>query len=344
MAISHNLANPLNPLSGFDPVAGKTDGTVVGQSYVLRKIFDALLTFDSNIKEITSGSPTPSFLQSGFSSTLPSDAAVARNTADDTVSFYLVNDPGLSETIPSAFVYKIRYKGVNNYKSLYEVNVSHVISGSGITPVEKVLYPVGDNVNTGIYLKYAATAGTITTMSYYPNIIFWKSSNCLIIQAVQKSTNDYAGALVIFFPAWNGKDRFSGAISPSTFSAAMSVNNGGGQTLYMPIQNIYEAMTDNSAQSTASTILSSCGQLPSQSYIVGGVPNSIITGKLRISAWGNTFHVVSDEIEGISLVNTSLPNTLGPGVINLYGSVAHLTSAQLSDAKYLYRILVPLPA
>ncbi len=338
MAILHNFSNALNPLSCFDPVSTQVDGTSIGHGYVLRRIFDALLTFDSNIKEITSGSPTPSFLQSGLNSTLPSGAAVGRATDGEYVSFYFANDPGLSEATPNAFVYRI--KEVNATAVCpYQILVYHITSGGSLLTPSGTSYITYNGANINVNFFYAAnlTGTTNTTMLNIPMVSFWKSDNCLTIQSFDKRTGSSVGVVSIFHPVWNGYERTTGAITNSTFRAVVFGNNGGGQTMYAPYQPLFESSYNTGVTSTA--MLSSCGQTSPFLFNVSG-GQELITGKLKISVMGTNFKVVSNEIEGVLLTNNSYQPYAG--IAGTYSGVNYITGGYHSDGKYNYRHLLAM--
>ncbi|MEM3091536.1 MAG: hypothetical protein QXD05_00160 [Candidatus Pacearchaeota archaeon] len=337
MAISHNLSDISNQLSCVDPVAG-ISGTV-GRSWLMWKIFDLLRNFDSNVKLITNSDPTPTFLQNEVG-VLTSEPAQSRSTANDTINFYLANDPGLSQNPKSVLIFAFKTASVASYNSLFEVNVSFKIEGG--TKTTPIILTSGSSSNTNQFAYGIETiSSTFTDMSLAPKLLLWKSSNANLIMGIRKSNGDYYGSGLIVNPSYAGYKTNIGSITEGlNFRAVAALTANPYHSFYEGFGNFGSAQTGASPPSGLSP-LTSAGSLPTALLTWGGNQYAI-TSKLRIGITdGANVKAVSDEIEGLYLVN---PNAVAGnyGTISLINNKYYLKAGAVHDGRETHRIILEL--
>lgn len=345
MAVIHNLATITDNLSGFDPVAGVSDGTTVGMSWVLYKIYQALLAFDSNLRLITNASPTPSWLRTYAGTTIQTEPAQNRATTGDFVRLYWDNDLGLSASTPHCWVWEIRYNATITSRTKFSSNIFWVNSSTGqYNPLTVNSVSTADQSTPELGFYYSAVGATNTTMSNFPKVIFWRSSNAIHLVAIGKTDNAYQGMLSVFIPSV--ASAYRPTIGACTYAENihffLSQNNKGGMSFIEPFsQNYYES---NSARSSNCYLISSCGYPPSGLFNFDSV-NNLIGGKLRFAVRGNTTLIlVTEEIEGVVVVNSSNAGLTSYGGISLFGGNYYLNGQSYSDGLNTFRTLYYLGA
>lgn len=338
MAIIHNLADITDNLSGFDPVAGISDGTTVGNSYILYKIGQALISFDSNLKIVTNSSPTPSWLQSSVGSGLATEPAMNRSVTSDSIRFYWVNDLGLSASTPHCWVWELKAAGATGGNSKISSFIFWVNSSTGAySPLATTSVADTTTANTGFFTTSYTTSTTV--MAYVPKIIFRRSSNAMHLVAINKVTNAYAGMISIYMPVIASAYRptIGACTHADNIHFYFSHNNNGGMSYIEPFtQNYYASST---ARSTATYQFTSCGHPPSTLFTFNSA-NNMIAGKYKFGLKNDTnLILVTEEIEGLLVVN-NLNNSLGNyGGIILVNGTYYLNGHYFSDGLNTFKTL-----
>jgi hypothetical protein len=342
MAISHNLSTVNDNLSGFDPVAGESDGTTIGKSWLLWKLFEGLSAFDSNIVKITNASPTPTFLQSEAGTTLQTEPAKNRATTGDYLRFYMTNDPGLSQTPANAVVYEMNFTSPGTTNSVCSFKLRHIIDGSA------VYAPSGDSDTLS---GYSTTSGqlfyicniysTTTTMSNISKLVFWKSANANAVMGISKVDGTYQGGGIWYNPSISGYRHNVGVITNGVNARLTVINNpyGNGAGFIEPFTQTYQASP--SALASGLSPLCSAGSMPTGLFTFSSI-NNLIAGKLRFGMKHDSqIKLVTDEIEGIILANTTAVN-IGYGQIYSWNSKYYMQHSIISDGRESHRILLEL--
>lgn len=298
MAILHNLSDPSNNLTGFDPVGGIAEGTTIGNNYVVRKIVDNLLATNPNFKEITNADPTPVFLQA-HPSTIPAVPLVGRNVSNEYINLYRTDDAGLSQATPSCFIYQFIMTNTS-YKISMIFRAYHKTSGGSIS----VVYSpdiFGINSGSGDCIYY----NPLSLVSSYHKVAIWSSANALYLASINRSTGDLAGGILIHFPNYTGYNRLTGAITYGLDRNLLSWqnHNAGGTACLEMVSNLYNY--NNNDIPTKISYICSIGLLPSNTFTLSGVQR-FVTGKLRLAINEGDFKLVSEEFEGVSLIHSSL--------------------------------------
>lgn len=336
MAVSHNLSTITDNLSGFDPVAGETDGTTIGNGWLLWKLFEGLTAFDSTYKKITNASPTPSFLQGAVGSGFQTEPAKNSN-ATGNIRFYKTDDPGLSQATPSCFIHDWVDEG--SYANLALIRFRHLVSGGTIyAPTNTAYVQTGAGVLNSLYYNGWSTTGTV--MASIPKVIFWKSSNATAIMAINKSTGAVAGGALWFTPNISGYKHNVGAITQGLHSNVIFLINLNAGTHWIE-GGTNESEADQSALVSKLSPICSAGWLPSSLFTFNSI-NNLIGGKLRMAVVNNsTYKYVSDEIEGVLLAHpTAAASAIG--TILQFNTKYYLHWATISDGRANHRVLLEL--
>lgn len=335
MAITHNLSDPSNNLSGFDPVAGESDGTTFGRTWLMWKIFDALRTFDTRVTLITASSPTPTFLQ-GEVGTIVSEPAKSASSANQTISFYFNDDPGLTESTPTAIVYQWTTQAdIASNVSLFSWILKFAKSGSATyAPSATNIYGQFDaattaysNVNT---VTLGFTSGSTTVMANIPKIIFYKTNQLIGIFSIRKDTGVIAGGGYFVRPTWTGVLNTSGTPDEGlNISLAVWFFNNGGQVVFEGVNNLqlgtYVTANGNN------DVIKLGGLMPSSTFSISGVVY-LISGVIRIAvSYPTLYKLVSDELEGVIYAHASAL-TADPGTISVYNSKYYLNLGSIGDS------------
>lgn len=347
MAITHNLSDASNNLSGFNPVAGETDGTTIGRNWLMWKIFDAWRTFDTRITLITASSPTPTFLQ-GEVGTIVSEPTKSASTANQTIRFYMSDDPGLSESTPTAIVYAMDTTAdVASNISLFAWRLRFAKSGSttyapatgGILGLEDGGITVYNNNNT-VGLGYSGS--TTTTMSQVPSIIFYKSANLFGMFSIRKDTAVIAGGGFFVKPTWSGYMNTSGALNEGVnLNLIAWFRNDLGTAYFEGVSNIIAGAYNTNNGNL--NLIQLGGLMPSSTFTVSGVVY-LISGVMRVAVVSATlFKVVSDELEGLIYAHGSAL-TAGNGTISVYNSKYYLNLGTHTDGVNSVRLALELEA
>ena len=342
MAISHNLSTVNDNLSGFDPVAGESDGTTIGKSWLLWKLFEGLSAFDSNIVKITNASPTPTFLQSEAGTTLQTEPAKNRATVGDYLRFYMTNDPGLSQTPANAVVYEMKLTTGNSSYPICAFKLRHIIDGSAVyaPSTDGDTFPLsGTSIGQNFYVPLFAT--TTTTMSNIPKIFFWKSANANGIMGINKNDGTYQGGGLWYNPSISGYRHNIGAITEGINARLTIINNpyGNGTGYIEPFTQTYQALVSSLVSGLSP--LGSAGSMPTNLFTFSSI-NNLIAGKLRFGMKHDSqIKLVTDEIEGIILANTTAVN-IGYGQIYSWNSKYYMQHSIISDGRESHRILLEL--
>ena len=341
MAILHNLSDVADNLSGFDPVDG-ISGTV-GRSWILWKIMEGLLAFDSNIKKITNTSPTPTFLQGEVGSNLQTEPARSRSTTGDSIRFYHANDPGLLESPQHAIVYEFRVGATSGY-GLNLFRVRFVKDGSAVYAPGSDSDILNTGNSTNIYHMYNFGIGspTFTDMSLIPKVIFWKSANVNAIMAVNKSTSLFAGGFIWANPAFAGYRNTVGAITDGVdHRCSVHFNAASGSSFI-------EAFTQTYAGSPTTVVgglspICLAGQLPTGLFSFNSVSN-LIHSYLRIGIKNDaSLKSVSDQLEGIVLANPTAANQSYASVYRYTAdSTWYLHFGLINDGRETHKLLLEL--
>lgn len=336
MAVAHNLTSITDNLSGFDPVNGITDGTTIGNQWIMWKLFEGLSAFDTTIKKITNASPTPTFLQGSVGSGFQTEPAQNAN-GTGTLRFYKTNDAGLSQTPASAII--CEWNDGGSYASLFFNYFRYLIDGGALySPSTTNTVQNGAVSQNSVYYNGWTTTGTVN--ANVPKVIFWKSSNANCLMAINKNTGAYQGCLIWFTPVISGYKHTVGAITQGLHSNfIVSVNVAGG-THYM--EGIAQQSEGSSTViGNSLSPLCSAGILPSSVFTFSSV-NNLIGGKLRFAVNNDsTFKIISEEIEGVLLVNPSAASA-AVGQISQFNSTYYLNCGNISDGRVTHKILLEL--
>lgn len=350
MAITHNLSDPADSLSGFDPVAGESDGTSIGRSWLLWKIFEGFSAFFTNYVKITNASPTPTFLQGDVGSNLQTEPTKSRNVAGDSIRFYDTNDPGLLEATPRATVYtwvlnSTGGTGIN----LIDFQFGYHKSGDALqaNPTGADAWLTGTASNVDISMYCPNMAATTTIMSNIPKIIFWKSSNFYAFMAILKGSGLNAGYALWADSSmeYAGYKHNVGAITHDRVNILLGVGiSGGGLMFVESIENDYAA--SQSSQTTGVTnitLLSSAGRPPTGLFTFSAIQN-VIGSNLRMGyVNGNKIKVVSDPIEGLLLCSAAAVAG-SAGLIETYNSKYYLLFGTINDGVVTHKVILELEA
>lgn len=342
MAISHNLSTVNDNLSGFNPVAAESDGTTIGKSWLLWKIFEGLSAFDTNIIKITNAAPTPAFLQSEAGTALQTEPAKNRATAGDYLRFYMANDVGLSQTPANAIVYEMKLQIGNASYSICAFKLRHIIDGSVVyaPSADSDTFPLsGTSIGQNFYVPLFAT--TTTIMSNIPKIFFWKSANANAIMGINKVDGTYSGGGLWYNPSISGYRHNVGVITDGVNARLTIINNpyGGGAGYIEPFTQTYQAVV--SALASGLSPLCSAGSMPTNLFTFSSI-NNLIAGKLRFGVKHDSqIKLITDEIEGIILANPTAVN-IGYGQIYSWNSKYYMQHSLISDGRETHRLLLEL--
>lgn len=345
--ITHNLSLITDNLSGFDPVAGQVDGTMIGKNYVMWKILIGLIAFDTQFNLITNTDPTPSWLQSSAGN-IQSEPAINSATNSQTLRFYRLDDPGLSQAIPNCIIYEfISSSGNSSNAPIFYIRMRYMASGGTI-------YAPSNDWN---YESYTTTdpsqqictwgigtvsGSTATTLGAIPKIIFWKNNTGILIMSIKRTTGEYAGYIYLAYTGFSGYKHTEGAIVlGQTLQPRMGFNPRG-------VAIIFEGMTSTvSGNYTAlppdlASVAFPGGQLPSGLFTFNSV-NNLIASSIIPSLVHNTLFKVSltSSLEGIIVAHQSAVSA-AVGSIYMYNSKYYLHGHIITNGKYTYRILFEL--
>lgn len=351
MAIVHNLATASNNLSGYDPVEGETDGTTIGKTYIVWQIFQGFKAFDTNVVMVSSSGDTPSWL-ANESGSIMSEPEKNASTTNQHIKWFYKNDPGLSGSIPNAWVYQWgTTTDVTLNRNLISVAVRHITSGSSpYVPFSSGSIVVNDpgNVDAPEQDMYQVgfNTSTTTTMALIPKVLFWKSNNATTLMGINKSDGTYEGYLTWYHPEYTGyRASVSGSFTQGTdFNAVAFTNAYTGNTWVEAFTQQFGTLL--SQQVNGMSLVTSAGTMPTIKFNMG-TDLSLITGKIRIGLGGEGAHfkAISDEIEGLYYCNVSAVSDLA-GTIIFLNSKYYLVLNTLETADtvttYLVRALLEL--
>lgn len=332
MSYLHTLADPSNILSAFDPVAGISDGTTVGITWVLRQTFGALTALDSNIQEITaSNTACPSWLVS-LSGSLLGTVGMTDQTTNKVVRFFRADDPGLTATTTAnCIVYEFRSLNTISVYSKWGVHWKMAVSGQGF--VASTL-----TGNSGAIFDYSfdrsssyalwldnSLGGTTTTMAYIPRIVFWRSSNVIYMQTVRKSDGSCLGAgFISLHPRFGGFSVSGNSLSGdivygNNANIVLGINRSGGIGWLEGITKI--STEDRHTIASDYSLISSVGKLPNVLFSVSGNLRTI-AGKVNIGIQPSTNQFVavsSESLDNLYIVHSSIASAVGT-IITLNGN------------------------
>ena len=341
--IYHNLSTINDNLSGFDPVAGESDGTTIGKSWLLWKLFEGLSAFDSNIIKITNASPTPTFLQGEAGTALQTEPAKNRATNGDYLRFYMANDVGLSQTPASAIVYEMKLvNATNSAYSICAFKLRHIIDGSAVYAPSTdgdLFSGTSAALTQNFYVPLFGT--TTTTMSNIPKIFFWKSANANGIMGINKNDGTYQGGGIWYNPSISGYRHNVGVITDGVDARLTVINNlaGGGAGYIEAFTQTYQAVAN--ALASGLSPLCSAGSMPTNLFTFSAI-NNLIAGKLRFGMKHDSqIKLITDEIEGIILANPTAVS-IGYGQIYSWNSKYYMQHSIISDGRESHRILLEL--
>lgn len=347
MAITHNLSDIADNLSCFDPVAGEVDGTTIGRSWLVWKIFEELTAQWTNFAKITNASPTPVFLQGDVGSNLQTEPAKNRNGNNDTIRFYDKNDPGLLLATPQTIVYEWRVasSGATGVNSIDMRMLFHRSGSALYTPMATSTFVTGTTPGANISIYAPSMAGTTTTMNNIPKVIFWKSSNIYVMMSIDKGTGEYRGyfGMVNTGLSCAGYKHNVGAITHDGDEINFGILFSGSGIQYLEGRTS-DYGTTLSAQQTVTQInsMNSIGRSPTGLYTFSSI-NNIIGGNLKFGVLNTvTFKVVSDPLEGVlACSSTASPNN--PGTITIYNNTYYLHLGSILDnTSYSHKLLLEL--
>lgn len=344
MAIIHNLSDPSNNLSGLDLVDGISDGTTVGKSWLLWKLFEEFSSFDTTVRKITNSSPTPTFLQSYVGSNLQSEPALNRAVAGDSIRWYKTDDPGLSQTPANTVFYewKIMHTG---FPQFFTTRIYHLIDGGTLyNPTTDGTFHILSTTigNSPIFINVYATT---TVMADVPKIIFYKSNGLLVIMGINKTTGTDMSYALLFNPVFTGYKVGIG-------STTEGVNHRGLLfILRSKLQGVFEAyapvFNTNAGGGGATVaagldIMNSGGSMPSSLFSFNS-ENNLMAGKLRLGIKHDTIvKTISEEIEGVRLVNPSVATLPGIGAIAIFNGKYFLGLNTIHDGRQDHKMLLEL--
>ena len=355
MAIIHNLSDPTDNLSGFDPAAGHSDGETIGSGWVYWKICEAMRAFDSNWKLITASSPTPTFLQAEVLGLVAEPALnFQSSTTSGAIRMYRADDPGLAAATPSAFIYHFGSASSSYYRYGMTMGLYYKVSGGSIATAFVGGAGAGNfstfnayYASSPQYKPYASnragSSTTTTTMANIAKCVFWKSSNCFMITGIDKVDNSYKGHLALFFPSNAGYRDGIGATTEGTDLAAVYGFTHDGT---MGVERFSETITYsyNNVSSLLSPMCS--GGIMGSALMNWSSANQLISGKLRFGLYNDTsghlLKCISDEIEGIRIVNTSQSGLAAVGGIQTLSGKYFMTGGYMRDGRVTQRCLYEL--
>lgn len=358
---THNLSDPADIQTCFDPVSGIGDGTAVGHAYYIRQVFGGLTAFDSNVQEITpSNTACPAWLLP-LSGNILGTVAV-NNASNSFLRFFFSNDPGLTASTSSisanCMIYHWEYStSLNSINESYILpyvmfalsGTPYIFTSASAESAGNYMYYSSRNLDSQMLVQHLYSGNTNTTMANFPKILFWKSGEVLSMFAVNKNTSAYMGGGDIYNrPHWEGFASSASATSSSgtiingqNFNAIVQ-NSGGGGSLCIEGFNRYTSEHVNAYSSVDGlTYISSAGKLPDIAFSVSSSVK-VITTKLRIGLQPSTnpkFIATHSEIDNVLLVNSSLYTI---GTIQLLNGIYYYVCGYISDGKNAFRKLLQL--
>jgi hypothetical protein len=338
MSVAHNLSSIASNLSGFDPAAEIEEGTPVGRSWLLWKIFEELATFDINIKKITNAAPTPAWLQGEVGANLQTEPSLDRASNGDSIKFYMTNDPGLAKTPPSAIIYEWRMLMSLIYYGLFTVRVRHLISGgTAYGPGADGIIVSGQSTPIAEQAYEPPFPSTTTAMVNIPKIIFWKSNNANLMMAIGKDDASYRGYLCWLNPSVTGYRHNIGAVTEGMDArSTIFMNANKGCTFIEPFSETYNGSLNSLV--TGLSPLNSAGSMPTGLFTFSG-RNNLMAGKLRFGILNNSaLKLISAEIDGIILANPTAANFLA-GQIYQYNNNYYLHGNTINDGREDHKVL-----
>lgn len=327
MAYSHNLSDPSDISSGYDPVAGIPDGSTVGGTFVVRQLFGGLTAFDSNVQEITaSNTACPAWLMP-LSGNLLGNVAMNQTSSSLYIRWFRADDPGLTASTPNCFIYywsKVNSTGIN--RNLLLAGMEFAVSGVGIkvsktndSPVD--LWRYNTDNSAGVSLYYSPRTSTTTTMSDWPKAIFWKSNNSIFMVSVRKTDNAFVGGgCISLHPKFSGYT-LTGSVSGNIINGVNTnlviyLGNAGQQQFLDGFTTEYDSTRNASTRLTEYSLLPSVGKLPNVSLSLSGNLR-LISQKFAVAICtdNNVITAVSEEIDNVYLISTGI---MSSGTIVLY--------------------------
>ncbi len=345
MAILHNLSNIADNLSGFDPVEGITDGTTVGRSWLVWKLFEGLTAFFPNLVKITNSAPTPTFLQGDVGANLQTEPALNRSSSSDFIRFYDTNDPGLTLSPPRAIIYewKVNSSGTVGM-NLIDMKLLYHISGSALfNPFGT--FSFAQNTTDSRYSIYNPNfPTTTTTMINVPKVIFWKSSNYYGFLPISKINGVTAGGFFMLplSRTLQGYKHNVGAITNDGLNIHFTMLLTGLGMQYIEGSELeYATNTSSQTALTNISLLSSMGRPPTGLFIFNSLQN-VIGGFLRIGYVNSTkIKILTEPIEGVLLCDGTAVNS-SAGTIAQYSNKYYYHWYNYSDGFVNYRALIEL--
>ena len=357
---THNLSISSDIQSCFDPVSGIGDGTTVGNAFYLRQVFGGLTAFDSNVREITSSTATPSWLRP-LSGNILSTIAV-NNASNGFIRFYFENDPGLTASTSSISANCIIYHwefntglGTTNepfftsYVLFSLSGTSYISTSVTSNNTNSFNYDLNRNNQNQTFLRHIFSGTSNTTMSNFPKILYWKSYDILMMMGVDKNDSSLQGGGAIYVrPHWQGFASSASATSTSgtiingqNFNLICQINNSNGGLILEGFNRFTSEENDVYASIDGWTNISSAGKLPTLGFSVSGVVK-VITSSLRMGVQPTTnpqFIATSSEIDNVLLVNSSLYTG---GSMQLLNGIYYLVNGLVTDGKNTYNLLLQL--
>lgn len=359
---THNLSNPADILSGFDPVAAYGDGTTIGNTFVARQYFGGLTAFDSRVQEITpSNTACPSWLLPLSGNLLGTVATNA--TSNGNIRFFFSDDPGLTASTSSISANCI----VHNWSyitTMASVNEGYIISYvifslSGNSLYKKTslssdssvsfVFSSSENVASKMIAQHDGYASSTTIMNDIPKMIYWRSNDVIAMLAVDKDTTAVKGSHFLRIkPHWQGFSSSASATSSSgtiingeNFNAIIQINSAYGALVFEGFNMFVSESGTSYANTDGLTNISSAGKLPNVAFSVSSLVK-VVTSKLRMSLQPTAtpkFICTSDELDNILLSDSSL---YAVSTIQLINGNYYLVNGLITDGKHNYNLLLQL--
>lgn len=346
MAITHNLSDPSDNLSGLDPTAGLSGA--VGKGWLLWKIFEELSTFDTTIKKITNASPTPTFLQGEVGVNLQTEPAQNRGVIGDSICWYKTDDPGLSQTPANAMVYEWRLTNTVTAQTGWTSRQRFVEDGETVyAPGVDNDWCNGTTASVGASIYQWQTGSTTIDYTLVPRVIFWKSSNAVCIVGVNKLNGSQRGGVMIFNPTFQGYKATIGATTEGVnHRGLVQFVLAGGHHMMEGFSQTYGATTGTTAGllTTNLDVQNSGGTMP-EALLTFSSENNLIAGKLRLALYhASNFKSISDEIEGVRLSNPANASLPAGAQIAILNSKYYLGMGSMADGRNTHKVLLELEA
>lgn len=346
MAYSHNLSDPSDITTGFDPVLGLA-GTI-GMTYVIRQIFGGLTAFDSNMQEVTaSNTACPTWLQA-LSGNLLGTVSQSSTDANIYLRFFRLDDPGLTASPPNCMMYRwqrLNYTATERNRIWHRmeyavsgVGVKTEVTGTGSSDLWRYSFESGRS-----YSLYHTSNYSSSDPNVFPKVMYWKSDNANFLMGIDKADNSHrGGGCISFHPNFSGYT-LTGSVSGDihigeNLNTIFYIGLGGGCGVFDGPTT--EQRVDKLSKPSEVSVISSVGKLPSLSLSLSGQQRIVVSKfAMALQTDNNVITAVSEAMDSAYLVHNDVG---GSGEIVLYNSNYWLLDGYINDGLRTFDIALQL--